>query len=120
MGFRSQLIIDLFSSFRPPSSRVFPRLKGLSGLHFEKKSIISFVLLQRKKFIIKEDLVMNKKVTDSIIYIGVDDKGIDLFESQYVVPNGISYNSYLIRDEKNVVMDTVDRRATDEWYENLR
>ena len=41
---------------------------------------------------------MNKKVTDSIIYIGVDDKGIDLFESQYVVPNGISYNSYLIRD----------------------
>ncbi len=63
---------------------------------------------------------MNKEIVKDIIYIGVDDKGIDLFESQYVVPNGISYNSYLIRDDKNVVMDTVDRRATDEWYENLQ
>lgn len=59
------------------------------------------------------------KVTDSIKYIGVDDKTIDLFESQYVVPNGISYNSYLIKDEKNVVMDTVDKRATEEWTKNL-
>ncbi len=58
-------------------------------------------------------------VTDSIKYIGVDDKTIDLFESQYVVPNGISYNSYLIKDEKNVVMDTIDRRATEEWVKNL-
>ena len=45
---------------------------------------------------------MNFKVTDTIEYIGVNDKKIDLFESQYVVPNGISYNSYLIKDEKNV------------------
>lgn len=59
------------------------------------------------------------KITDSIIYIGVDDKNIDLFESQYIVPNGISYNSYLIKDEKNVVMDTVDKRATDKWIENI-
>lgn len=59
------------------------------------------------------------KISDSIEYIGVDDKTIDLFESQYVVPNGISYNSYLIKDEKNVVMDTVDKRATDEWVKNL-
>lgn len=59
------------------------------------------------------------KVTDSIKYIGVDDKTIDLFESQYVVPNGISYNSYLIKDEKNVVMDTIDKRATEEWLKNL-
>ncbi len=58
-------------------------------------------------------------VTDSIKYIGADDKTIDLFESQYVVPNGISYNSYLIKDEKNVVMDTIDKRKTDEWLENL-
>ena len=58
-------------------------------------------------------------VTDSIRYIGADDKTIDLFESQYVVPNGISYNSYLILDEKIAVMDTVDRRATDEWLANL-
>jgi flavorubredoxin len=63
---------------------------------------------------------MNKQITDDITYIGVNDKTIDLFESQYVVPNGISYNSYLIKDEKNVVMDTVDKNATDEWYNNLQ
>jgi len=58
-------------------------------------------------------------ITDDIIYIGADDKTIDLFESQYIVPNGISYNSYLIKDNKNVIMDTIDRRKTDEWLENL-
>ena len=58
-------------------------------------------------------------VTDSIRYIGADDTTIDLFENQYVVPNGVSYNSYLILDEKVAVMDTVDRRATAEWLENL-
>ena len=58
-------------------------------------------------------------ISDEIIYIGADDKTIDLFESQYVVPNGISYNSYLIKDEKNVVMDTIDKRKTDEWLSNL-
>ncbi len=59
------------------------------------------------------------EVTDTIKYIGVDDKTIDLFESQYVVPNGVSYNSYVIKDEKIVVMDTVDKRKTDEWLHNL-
>jgi flavorubredoxin len=58
-------------------------------------------------------------IADDIIYIGADDKDIDLFESQYVVPNGMSYNSYLIKDEKNVVMDTIDRRKSKEWFENL-
>jgi len=58
-------------------------------------------------------------VTNDIIYVGVDDKTIDLFESQYVVPNGVSYNSYVIMDEKITVMDTVDARATDEWLANL-
>lgn len=58
-------------------------------------------------------------VTNKIEYIGVDDKTIDLFESQYIVPNGVSYNSYLIKDKNNVVMDTVDKRATDEWIKNL-
>lgn len=58
-------------------------------------------------------------ISRDIIYIGVDDKDIDLFESQYVVPNGISYNSYLIKDEKIVVMDTVDKRKTNEWILNL-
>ena len=59
------------------------------------------------------------EISKDIRYIGADDKTIDLFESQYIVPNGISYNSYLIKDEKNVVMDTIDRRKTDEWLENL-
>lgn len=59
------------------------------------------------------------EISKDIRYIGADDKTIDLFESQYIVPNGISYNSYLIKDEKNVVMDTIDRRKTGEWLENL-
>ncbi len=59
------------------------------------------------------------KITETVRYIGVDDKTIDLFESQYVVPNGISYNSYVILDEKICVMDTVDARFTDEWMANL-
>ncbi len=58
-------------------------------------------------------------VTDKVKYIGANDKTIDLFESQYIVPNGISYNSYLIKDGKNVVMDTIDRRKTDEWIKKL-
>ena len=57
----------------------------------------------------------NKFITPSIKYIGVDDNDIDLFESQYIVPNGISYNSYLIEDEKIAIMDTVDARKGDEW-----
>ena len=59
------------------------------------------------------------KISDSIVYIGVDDKDIDLFESQYEVPNGVSYNSYLILDEKIAVMDTADMRVSDKWVENL-
>lgn len=58
-------------------------------------------------------------ISESILYIGADDKDLDLFESQYIVPNGVSYNSYLILDEKIAVMDTVDKRKTDEWFENL-
>lgn len=58
-------------------------------------------------------------ISETIIYIGADDKTLDLFESQYIVPNGVSYNSYLIMDEKIAIMDTVDARATDEWFENL-
>lgn len=58
-------------------------------------------------------------ISDSIIYVGVDDKTIDLFESQYVVPNGVSYNSYIILDDKITIMDTVDKRGTDEWLANV-
>ena len=64
---------------------------------------------------------MKKDITisENIKYIGVDDYDIDLFEGQYVVPNGISYNSYIIKDEKIAVMDTVDRRKSEEWLDNL-
>lgn len=58
-------------------------------------------------------------VSDSILYIGADDTTLDLFESQYPVPDGVSYNSYVILDEKVAVLDTVDARATDVWLENL-
>lgn len=61
----------------------------------------------------------NITITDTIRYIGADDKTIELFESQYVVPNGVSYNSYVILDEKIAVMDTVDARAEKEWFANL-
>ena len=59
-------------------------------------------------------------ISDTIKYIGVDDLDIDLFESQYVVPEGMSYNSYLIDDEKIAVMDTADRRKGEEWKANLK
>lgn len=58
-------------------------------------------------------------ISDCVKYVGVDDKDIDLFESQYIVPNGISYNSYVILDEKVCLMDTVDERKTAEWEHNL-
>lgn len=58
-------------------------------------------------------------ITNDIKYIGVDDTDLDLFESQYIIPNGISYNSYLITDEKVAVMDTVDARKSEEWLQNL-
>ena len=61
----------------------------------------------------------NTFVTDSVKYIGVDDADIDLFESQYKVPNGVSYNSYVIMDEKIAVMDTADKRRGREWAEKL-
>ena len=59
------------------------------------------------------------EIAKNIKYIGVDDMDIDLFEGQYEVPEGISYNSYLIDDEKIAVMDTVDARKTEEWLSNL-
>ena len=59
------------------------------------------------------------KVSKDIVYIGANDMDIDLFESQYKVPNGISYNSYLIKDEKIAIIDTIDRRKTEQWIQNL-
>ena len=59
------------------------------------------------------------KITDSVIYVGVNDHKIDLFEGQYVVPNGMAYNSYIIKGEKVAVMDSVDIHFTDEWLDNI-
>ena len=60
-----------------------------------------------------------KKISNAVLGVGVDDTTIDLFESQYPVPTGVSYNSYVILDEKTAILDTVDNRATDPWLENL-
>ena len=71
-----------------------------------------------EKFTAAQDIPL-KGAWGSIKYIGVDDLDIDLFESQYIVPEGMSYNSYLIEDEKIAIMDTADRRKGDEWKANL-
>ena len=63
--------------------------------------------------------VTNRQITDSIFYAGVNDKTLDLFESQYVVPNGVTYNSYVILDDKCAIMDTADKRASTEWKQNI-
>lgn len=59
------------------------------------------------------------RITDDVIYVGVNDRSIDIFEGQYKVSNGVTYNSYLIRDEKNLLLDTVDARGVDEWIKNI-
>ncbi len=63
---------------------------------------------------------MQQNISNSIIYIGADDKDLDLFEGQYIVPEGVTYNSYLILDEKIAVMDSVDDRKIDVWLEQLK
>lgn len=60
-----------------------------------------------------------QETIENITYIGVNDKTLDLFESQYKIPNGVSYNSYLIQDEKIAIMDTVDKRAVEEWMKKI-
>ena len=59
------------------------------------------------------------EITKDIVYLGVNDHAVDLFESQYSVPNGMAYNSYLIMDDQTVVMDTVDAHFTDEWITKI-
>ena len=60
------------------------------------------------------------KITNDILYVGVNDRQVDLFEGQYKVPNGMTYNSYVIMDEKIAVMDTVDAGFTHEWLDNIQ
>lgn len=66
------------------------------------------------------DFTFDNNISEAIRYIGVADKTIDLFESQYKVPHGVTYNSYVILDEKTVLMDTVDARGQEEWEKNLK
>lgn len=76
-------------------------------------------LFHRSKFRKKKPMMKTIDITDTIRYVGTDDADIDLFESQYAVPHGISYNSYLIMDEKVAIMDTVDYRKHSEWWSNI-
>ena len=62
---------------------------------------------------------MISKVTDSIVYVGVNDHDVDLFEGQYIVPNGMAYNSYVVLDDKIAVFDTMEKTKTSEWLANL-
>jgi len=62
---------------------------------------------------------MLKKITDTVIYVGANDHDVDLFEGQYIVPNGMAYNSYVILDDKIAVMDTIDQKKTQEWLNNI-
>ena len=84
-------------------------------------------LFQKKDAIIGETMKMTKvkeaeitmQITNDILYVGVNDHQVDLFEGQYDVPNGMAYNSYVIKDEKIAVMDTVDANFTKEWLDNI-
>ena len=84
-------------------------------------------LFQKKDAIIGETMKMTKvkeaeitmQITNDILYVGVNDHQVDLFEGQYDVPNGMAYNSYVIKDEKITVMDTVDANFTKEWLDNI-
>ena len=62
----------------------------------------------------------SKTKLEDIVYVGCDDKDLDLFESQFIVPNGMAYNSYVIIDEKIAIMDTIDKRKDDEWIQNIQ
>ena len=68
----------------------------------------------------KKEEIDSMKITNDILYIGVNDHQVDLFEGQYVVPNGMAYNSYVIMDDKVAIMDTVDQHFTHEWLDNIQ
>ncbi len=72
----------------------------------------------QQKYKGREDLQM-KNITESVFYVGADDKDLDLFEGQYIIPNGMAYNSYVIMDEKIAIMDMVDKRKADVWALNV-
>ena len=91
--------------------------KGLVGGVIETaKSAVNVLRKHNNK---KGESCMNRNITDSIIYIGANDHDIDLFEGQYIVPNGMAYNSYAVVGEKIAIMDTIDQRKTGEWLQNI-
>lgn len=92
------------------------------GLILKRRDCHTFLIALYSRWIkyIMKERTEKMKVTDEIIYVGVNDHDIDLFEGQYVVPNGMAYNSYVIRDEKIAVMDTVDEAFGEEWLENIK
>lgn len=84
--------------------------------------------IRKASVIIFDDIISNtiirgekmiRKITDKIIYVGCNDHKIDMFEGQYVVPNGMAYNSYVILDEKTAVLDTMEEKETEEWMGNV-
>ena len=91
-------------------------LKKEHSQHCLTRGIALYYIVYENK-IRKEIGIM--RITDDIIYVGVNDHDIDLFEGQYIVPNGMAYNSYVIKDEKIAVMDTVDEKFGDEWLANI-
>ena len=115
----------LLNSFiaKPPSDNLF--LLHIILYRFEKNNIFSLIR-QLIFFSFRAILLKNSKrgyemnITNDIIYIGVNDRNIDLFEGQYIVPEGMSYNSYAIIDEKIAITDTVDAAFTEEWLGNIR
>ena len=62
---------------------------------------------------------MTTNVTNTFINIGANDHDVDLFEGQYIVPNGMAYNSYAIIDDKIAIMDTIDKKKTEDWLANI-
>ena len=72
-----------------------------------------------KNYVVRREKYMKIEISEKIKYIGVDDNSLDLFESQYVIPDGVAYNSYIVLDEKVAVIDTADSRLEKEWFENL-
>ncbi|MBR2273497.1 MAG: (d)CMP kinase [Alphaproteobacteria bacterium] len=92
-----------------------------SNMGIEQVFEYAVEIIEEKIKLQSQGVVMMKKkeLLQNIYYVGVDDKKIDLFEGQYVVPNGISYNSYVIKDDKVAVFDTVDRLMAKEWFANL-
>ncbi len=119
-----KIVVNYYSSGINAKTLVPIRLlSGQSGIKGVKRPFDPNIvtLIQASGFNKNQELteVFSKMVSKDIYYIGVNDKSLDLFEGQYTIPNGIAYNSYVIRDEKIAVMDTVDKRKTKEYLDNL-